>query len=104
LKPSFRQIRVGSGVPGNGLAALQAAQAHSLLGMVRAPVTLPSIVSPACVVMTALVVSRLAGSYGTLFWNTSKGCDSAPLALKIRPRTLPVMVEPSGPFATGTTA
>jgi hypothetical protein len=43
--PFLRQICVGSGVPGNGFAALQRAHAQSLLGITVTPETTPSMVS-----------------------------------------------------------
>ena len=60
-------------MPGNGFDALQLAQAQSPLGTVRVSPITPSIVSDACVASVALVVSRLAGSYGTGLPFTSIG-------------------------------
>ena len=64
---------------------------------------MPSMVSDACVVRVACVVSSVTGLYGTGFECTIIGCESAPLALTMRPMTGPVIDEPSGFFATGTT-
>ena len=60
-------------------------------------------VSAACVVRVASFVSRLAGRYGTGFEWTIIGCELTPLTLTMRPRTGPVIDEPSGFFAMGTT-
>src|SRR5713101_4093781 len=102
-KPFFKQIWVGSGVPGNGLSTLHLAHAQSLLGiLVVAPMT-PSMLSDACVVSAACVVSRLNGLYGTGLPWTNICCELGPLTLTMRPMTGPVTGEPSGFFATGTT-
>src|SRR3954464_7550836 len=55
-KPFFRQICVGSGVPGNGLVALHFAHAQSVLGIVVVAPMVPSGFSDACVVSVAFVV------------------------------------------------
>ena len=103
-KPFFRQICVGSGVPGNGFAALQLAQAQSLLGIAVTPVTMPSMVSWSCDSRCACDVSRVTGLYAMGFECSIIGEELGPLALRIRPMTGPVIDEPSGFFAMGTTA
>ncbi len=102
-KPFLRQICVGSGVPGNGCAASHLAHCQSEGGMVEPTVTMPSTVSCVCVVNVACVVSRVAGLYGRGLFCTRIGCELAPLRFTMRPRTVPVMDEPSRCLAIGTT-
>src|SRR5688572_8071812 len=61
--PFFTQIRVGSGVPGNGVDE-QSANAHAVLGIVTAPFFTPVAISPVADVRVALEVSSEAGGYG----------------------------------------
>src|ERR1700675_2550274 len=59
-------------------------------------------VSDACVVRLALLVSSVTGRYGTgLEWMII-GCEFFPATLRMRAITRPVIGEPSGFFATGT--
>src|ERR1700733_10051569 len=95
-------VSILSGVPGNGCAASQGANAQSVLAIVVPTVILPSSVSCVCVTSIALVVSRLAGRYGTGLPITLSGCESGPLRLTMRPRILPVTSEPSAFLAIGT--
>ena len=81
---------LSSGVPGNGLAALQCANAQSVEGTTAPTVTWPLTVSLVCVVSTALDVSSDAGRYGTGLPITLSGCESTPLRLRIRASTVPV--------------
>ena len=79
------------------------AQAQSPLGILAVAPMTPSMLSDACVVRVACVVSRLIGLYGIgLVW-TNIDCEPGPLTLTMRPITRPVTGEPSGFFATGTT-
>ena len=94
---------MGSGVPGNGLAALHLAHAQSALGIVFDSPIAPSMLSEACVVSVAFAVSRLTGLYGNRLPSTYIGWESRPRALTMRPMTSPVTGEPSEFFATGTT-
>src|SRR6476661_3704461 len=59
--PCFKQIRVASGVPGKGFAVEHRAHAQSLDGIVIVDPIFPSIVSDACVVSVAFVVSSVCG-------------------------------------------
>ena len=91
-------------MPGNGFAALQLAQAQSLLGILVVTLTMPSMVSWSCVSSVACVVSEVIGLYGMGFECSMIGCELTPPTFMIRPMTSPVIGEPSGFFATGTTA
>src|SRR5207344_42876 len=102
-KPFFRQTCVGSGTPGNGCVASHFAHAQSLGAMAVPTVTLPSTVSCVCVVSVACVVSSEAGLYGRGLFCTRIGCEPGPLRFTMRPSTVPVIGEPSGLCATGTT-
>jgi hypothetical protein len=55
----------------------------------------PLTVSRVCVVSVALVVSSVAGRYGTGFDCTISGLESAPLWLTMRANTLPPTATPS---------
>ena len=101
-KPFFRQICVGSGVPGNGLAASHFAQAQSVEAMATSPETSPRWFSPVRDTSLESRVSMLAGLYGTGLVCTISGCESGPARLTMRPSTSPVMGSPFGPRATGT--
>src|SRR5438876_12190052 len=60
LNPALRQMRVGSGVPGNGVVR-QSANAQSVLAIAATPVLTPAGVSAVADVSLALAVSRLNG-------------------------------------------
>jgi hypothetical protein len=64
---------VGSGVPGNGFVALHFAHAQSEPDIVFGSPMTPSMLSEACVVSVAFVVSRLAGLYGNGLPSTNIG-------------------------------
>src|SRR5436190_16715536 len=63
LNPPFRQIRVASGVPGNGVVS-QFANAQSVLRISTVPLFTPVALSVTADVSDAFVVSRVVGRYG----------------------------------------
>src|SRR6185295_4494898 len=103
LKPLFRQSRVGSGVPGNGVVR-QSANAHSLPGTRPSPVVRPSTVSEAWNVSEAFEVSSVAAAYRAV--PIEPICSSAvfvPAGRSLnRDSTDPVTADPSLLMATGT--
>jgi hypothetical protein len=66
-------------------------------------VILPSIDSPAWVSSFAIVVSSVAGLYGSGLLFSTIGCDAGPDAFWRRPITRPVIGEPFACFAIGAT-
>src|SRR5688572_8914299 len=96
LKPLRTQIRVGSGVPGNGTVR-QSAKAQSALAIGTTPLFTPAGVSDVAVIKDACVVSRLAGV------RPSPDSDwVVPLGPTNRSHTGPVIDEPFGFLAIGT--
>src|SRR5688572_23355604 len=102
-KPPLTQSCVGSGVPGNGLSALHFANAQSVDAITRSPSTRPSVCSAVWVTSLAFAVLRLTGLYGVGLVATYIADELGPLVFMIRAITRPVIGEPSGFLATGTT-
>src|SRR5678815_3784665 len=100
--PARVAVLLPTRVPGNGLAAVQRANAQSVDGMVGPGVTMPLYVSFVCVVSVAWVVSSVSGRYGIGLPMTLSGCEATPERLMMRPSTLPVTSDPSPFFAIGT--
>ncbi len=101
MKPLFKQMRAGSGVPGNGVFS-QVANAQSALAIFTTPDLTPSAVSETADTSVAFDVSSVAAGYGD---GVPRGMISvAVLPLWPRSRTTsgPVMLLPSGFFARGT--
>src|SRR5436190_18878338 len=62
-KPFFKQMCVGSGVPGNGVCS-HVANAQSVLAMLTTPPLTPTGLSDTAEINLAFVVSSVAAGYG----------------------------------------